>query len=384
MSADVSNSHVHNLDPQEQGHQTGTPLVLGDVDGVTVSEFDGDHGFAVKFPFDRRLSNLLVSGVKDAKFDEQYKEYMVPAAQAEALGKTVVAMRKEVRLANAELAKIRILATQSGRKMMDEAGVPHDDAYGPNVSEFVQPGEFYRGPVINANSRFVAQSTGLGQDGTAFVKIHKLSALDNPNIMKGDKISVVYDNKFTGQVNDASQYKSASDLQAEFEIQQGTEVDGVMLTNRGDKIGIAFEMNPVLAARIRRVETAAFNREERVWEVSKEYAQYALIAADDMRKEFVVDAQDVALLKDFAESKIDGSKVNKAFTKDGVGHSGPILEIGERYALQKVGRDNFTLHHLSAFKETPEQGNVTTTIRYDKGVANVHVKDMTVAKGNQR
>jgi hypothetical protein len=195
----------------QSGSSDMEPLVLGDVDEVVVHDRGEGEGFAVRFPFDRRLARVFLAGVKDAQFDNANTEYQVPAEQAQALGKTVAALRAEVRLTNSEREKINALAMESGYRIQPDSGARGQVV--PNVSAFIEPNLHYRGPIVNANSRFVAQHTGIGkQDGAAFIKIHKLSSLDNQNLMKGDKVGILYDDKFAAKVTDLSQYKSKEDL----------------------------------------------------------------------------------------------------------------------------------------------------------------------------
>ena len=360
--------------------------LLGDFDGVSVHRVDGvswesaDSGFSVTFPMDRKLSQLI-SNVPGAEFNKEIKAFVVPAANADALAQAVAAMRRESLAVTDAGAEIMALAKATGLRMQVDFGAITEAK--PQLSSFIVPGKSYFGEIVNANSHFVAQFSSFGKDdGAAFIQVHRLANLDSGQhqLMKGDKVAVVYDAKFAGVVSDMSQYKSAAELEADYEINLGQMVDGVAVSDRGDKIGVAFSMNPVMAARIRKVEGAAFNKEDRVWEVPKSMQKFALIAAQDLRSEFLLDAQEVAKLHLVAESKIDGAKVYPAFTKDGTGFSGPVIAVADRYALQKTGRDGFTLHHLSQLDAMPVEG-LNMAVKYNKGVGAVFDRDQQQQQG---
>ena len=343
---------------------------LGSADGVSVNTVDG--GFAVSFPFDRQLSGMM-DRVLNAVFNKESKTYAVPSGSAVQLAKVVGAMRVENRAIEAEFKSIKALANLTGLNAQKD----HGTAIGaiPQISAFIDPGKAYRGEIVNANSRFVAQFSGFGkQDSAAFLTIHRLASLDNDRLLKGDKVCIVYDSKFRGAVSDLSRNMSAAELEADYESNQGQKVDGVTVSDRGHKIGIAFEINPNMVSRIRRVEGAAFNKDDKMWEIPKTKQEFALFAVQDLRNEFVADAKDVDELHRVAESKIDGAKVWPAFTRDGQEYFGTVLAVGNRYALQKSGRENFTLHHLSALDQEPIKGH-NLEIQYKKGVGMVHDKD---------
>ena len=338
--------------------------------GVSVKEVVA--GFVVSFPFDRRLAEMM-DRVPNAVFNKESKVYEVPSVSAVPLAKAVSEMRVENQAIAADLESIMTLAKATG------IGAQNTYVTAPGaisrVSTFIDPGKAYRGEIVNANSRFVAQFTGFGkQDGAAFLTIHRLASLDNGNLLKGDTVGIVYDGKFRGAVTDLTRNKSAAELQVDYESDLGQSVDGVMVSDRGDKIGVAFEINPNMLARIQRVEGAAFNKEDKTWEIPKAKQEFALFAVQDMRNEFVVDNKDLATLRQVAESKIDGAKVWPAFTKDGQEYYGTVLAVGDRYALQNTGRENFTLHHLSALDREPIKGH-NLEIQYNKGVGMLHDKD---------
>lgn len=338
--------------------------------GVSVKEVVA--GFVVSFPFDRRLAEMM-DGVPNAVFNKEHKVYEVPSVSAVPLAKVVSEMRVESQAIAADLESIMALAKVSGIGVQNT----HLTAPGaaPRVSSFIDPGKAYRGEIVNANSRFVAQFTGFGkQDGAAFLTIHRLASLDNRNLLKGEKVGIVYDGKFRGAVTDLTRNKSAAELKGDYEVNLGQQVDGVTVSDRGDKIGVAFEINPNMVARIQRVDGAAFNKGDKTWEIPKAKQEFALFAVQDLRDEFVVDTKDRAALHQVAESKIDGAKVWPAFTKDGQGYYGKVLAVGDRYALQNSGRGNFTLHHLSALDQEPIKDH-NLDIQYKKGVGMVHDKD---------
>lgn len=355
------------------------PAFLGNEDGVTVSQLKpAVGGFSVSFAFDRQLAGMM-DRVANATFNKETKTYEVPQASEPTLGNVVSAMRKVARSISDDLAAIQNLATESGRKAQVANGSSHHVT--PQVSMFHEQERFYTGYIVNANAHFVAQLSGFGkQDGAAFVTLHRLADLDRSNLMKGDKVGIRYDARLMGAVTDLSKTKSVAELEADFKQFDGKRVDGVTVTDRGDKVGVAFDINPEMVARIRRVEGAAFHTTDKVWEVPKAKQEFALRAAQDLRHEFVLDAKDIGLMESIAEDKIDAAKVRKAFTKDGQSHFGAVLAVGERYALQKTGRGEFTLHHLASLDQKPAV-NQNLAIEYQKGRGLVVDQDLKRAHG---
>ena len=347
--------------------------MLGSVDGVLVVQ-GATGGYSVSFDFNRELSKMM-DRVPGAVFDKAEKAYQVPEAGFGVLSKTVAAMRHETRSAQTALEGIMALAQASGIQAQQTTEVK------PQISTFREPGKFYGGEIVNVNSHYAAQMCGFGnKDGAAFITVHKLADVDRDSLMKGDQVGIRYDNKFFGTVSDLSKNMSVAEFNAHYEENLGTFVDGVMVMDCGDTIGLAFDIHPVLVPRIRMVEGAAFNRDEGYWEVPKAKQEFALRAAEDMRKEFSLDSKEVAKLTDVAANKIDGAKIFKAFTKDGTSYVGTVVDVGDRYALQKTGRDGFTLHHLSALDQKPEKG-VNLAIRYNKGVGAVVDQDIKREQG---
>lgn len=356
---------------KEKAAQAEVPAFIGSADGITAVEVPG-AGFAVAFEFDRQLSALM-RGVPGAEFDKAQNAFLVPAASVDELGKAVGVMRTAHHFIAESLADITSRASGSGLDAARNNGAAVGVA--AKVDSFIEPEQFYGGPILNMNGHFAAQLTGFGaKDGAAFVKIHRLADLDNSKIMKGDNVGIKYDAKFRGAVTDLSKSKSASDLAAEYDGNLGKAIDGVTVTHRGDKIGVAFDMAPELLARIRRIDGAAFNLADKMWEVPVDKKEFALRAVHDMRAEFLLDAKDAEIMKAAAESKIDGAKVSKAFTKDGQEHFGPVIAVGERFALQKTGADRFSMHHLAALSEKPEIG-ANLAVKYNKGVGAVVDQD---------
>ncbi len=331
---------------------TGEVAMIGNGSGIYVGKTD--KGFEVAFEYDRELSAMLAQ-VHGAVFDKTEKSYSVPFSSEQQLTTVIAAMRKEVGLVADDLAAITELATNTALQSQSEAGVEPDVV--PQISSFIEPGKVYRGTIVNANTRFVAQETGVGkQDGAAFVQIHRLADLPSAGLFKGDSVAVTYDDKFLGEAKPYVRTKPVDVMMGELEANNGQEVDGVVVTDLGDKIGIGFNFNAAMAARIRRLDGAAFNKDEKVWEVPKEVLPFALYAIEDIRKMAVLDAQDVAELTAVAGAKIDNPKIYQADTRHGANHYGVVVEVGQRFALQSSGRGTFNLHHLSLLDQVPVKG----------------------------
>lgn len=340
-------------------------LSLGEEHGIAVEQ--GQQGFLVKTPFDRQLHAML-ERVAGATYTKEHQGFDVPSASQEALGAMLPALRKAAKSIADDLATIKALAqTSAVRRQEARANAPAR----PQISAYHEAGRAYIGEIINANANFVAQLTGFGnKDGAAFVTIHRTADLNARNIMKGDMLRIRYDNRMLGDVTPYERSKSPGELQEEFEAQLGKEISGVTLTDRGDSIGVGFAMNLALVERIRRVDGAAFNQLDKVWEIPKANLEYVLRAAQGMRDDYALDAKEAEMMAGIAENKIDGANVRAAFTKDGQRHSGPIVAVGDRLALQKTGRGDFTLHSLRALSERP-QVNSNAEIEYHNGTGKV-------------
>ena len=381
----MANSKKQNIEAPIPAHESAVPKpgFLGSVDGVTVVETE--TGYAVAFAYDRDLVKFMRS-VPGTQFDRNEELYEVPAASMDALEKAVTAMRTGFHFLGASLENIKLLASTTGYQAQRENGAQSTVA--ARVSDYIEPGKFYGGEILHVNGHYAAQLTGFGKDdGAAFVAIHRLAQLDNQKLMKGENVGIKYDSKFSGAVSDLSRHKSAAELDADFLSQQGKVIDGVMLTDRGSHIGLEFELNPAMLSRLKRVDGAKFNYDDKVWEIPSDKSSFALRAAHDMRAEYVADAKEVVTMKAAAESKIDGAKVFKAFTKDGQEHFGVIIAVGDRYALQKGGQDRFSLHHLAALTEKPVVGQ-SLAIKYNKGVGTavdqIEKKALDKAMGSSR
>jgi hypothetical protein len=350
--------------------------LVGDEGGVKVEVTDA--GYAVTFPYDRELSGMLAKA-DVARFDKEAQAYMVPLESGTKLASVVSAMRRERAWIGSDLDEITLLATSSALNLQHASGAAPDVV--PQVSSFIEPGKFYRGQIVNANTRFAAQATGFGKnDGAAFVQIHRLADVPGAALLKGDSVAISYDDKFRGHANTYSPTKSAEALAADFEAQKGQVIDGVMASDRGDKIGVSFDFNSYMAARIRRVEGAVFHKEDKVWEIPKDKMEFALYAISDLRNEFQLDSKERGALQAVAAAKIDNPVLHNAFTRDGAAHYGVVLEVGERYALQSSGRGNFNLHQLSSLDQMPAKG-ADVKIQYNKGVGAVLTKQVERGAG---
>lgn len=343
-----------------------TTVLLGDSDGVNVVQTK--DAFQVAFTPDRQLAKSM-RDVPGAVLDREAGIYTVPFSSDKELANAVAEMRAEYLAIAADLQSIHELAKTSAIAAQKE----NETAFGvtPMISTYRKVDDQYRGEILNANGRFAAQFTHFGsKDGAAFVTIHRIADLDKAP-MKGDMVGIKYDDKFRGSVTDISKTKSAAQLAEEFEKNKGVEVDGVTVTERGDKIGVAFDMNPVLMARIKRIAGAEFHPQDKVWEVPVGAKDFALRAAEDMRQEVVASTKEVDMLRGVAEQKVDGARVSPAFTKDGQEHFGEVIAVSDRFVLQKGGMANFKLHHRASLdNKSPERGS-NISVKYSKGIGAV-------------
>jgi hypothetical protein len=341
------------------------PPFVGEENGVTAAML-ADGSFAVSFPFDRQLHTVM-RGVPGADFDKQEELYTVPATSKDDLSKALQAIRQGAHFIAESLAGIEGLARGRGFDAQRANGAEH--TVQAQVSDFIEPGRHYGGEILAVNAHYAAQLNGFGKDdGAAFVSIHRLANLEKADLLKGDKVAIKYDNRFIGAVGDLA--KSADELTAEFEATKGKLIDGVTATDRGAMIGVKFDLNPAMLARIRRIDGAAFNRDDGLWEAPAANKPFVLKAVQDMRREHVIAERDAGALRVIAESKMDGAKVSHAFTKDNFEHFGKVIAVGERYVLQKGGKDSFALHHLAALDTKPEVGQ-SLAIKYNRGMGTV-------------
>jgi hypothetical protein len=161
-----------------------------------------------------------------------------------------------------------------------------------------------------------------------------------------------------------------ADLEHDFKSQDGQEFDGVIATDRGETIGVSYEFNPRMNARIRRVDGAQFKKEEKLWEIPKSVKSYALYAIADLRVMFNLDRKDITKLTDVAHEHIDNPKIFSADVRAGATHFGVIVDIGEYLVLQSSGRGTYNLHHLSLLTDVPVKGH-DTKIQYNDGFGQV-------------
>lgn len=332
----------------------------GSVDGVTVAAVEG--GFEVAFEMDRHLVNMMHK-VPGAAFDKAEKVWVVPEASADELAKAVKGMRYEFKEIQKDRESIMALAKSSAIGLQRENGTAQGVA--PMVSDYREAGKSYGGEIIRANGRFVAQFTGFGErDGAAFVTVHRTVEL-NRQLEKGENVWIKYNDKGLGEVSDR---RSKESRIQEFQASDGKTINGVTVTDRGDKLGVAFEVNPALQERIKRIDGAEFNHEDKVWEVSTDKAEFVMRAVEDMRQVYEEQQREASLLSEFAEERMDGAKVRPAFTQDGTEHFGKIAKVGNHFLLQKGALNEFKLHHLDALNEPEKmQEGQNLSIKYNKG-----------------
>lgn len=341
-------------------------LANGKVSGVEV-ERSGDE-ILLRFDFDREMAERLrrVDGVafKDGAWH-------VPASVAVALEKAVKDMRFIYGATEKDRTDIFALATASGIAAQKAEG--HGEV-APKVSDFHRPGTSSSGEIVNVNGRFAAQLTGFGaENGAAFISVHRLANLDNQMIMKGDDVRIAYDDHGKGSVVARS---------AQQQVKMGETVDGVMVDEKDDQLVVAFEFNPPLEARLRRVDGVSFDKAANVFLVPAENRTFVLRAVSDMRKEFNSQQAEKATLGALAQTKVDNAVVRDAFTKDGQRSIGLMVGETERYMLQSVGQGQFKIHRRDALDgDVPVIGHVLD-VGYSKGRATV--KDSTLEKAQGR
>ncbi|NLP65512.1 KfrB domain-containing protein [Paraburkholderia sacchari] len=328
----------------------------GDVDGVSIT-FDGNSSYAVRFGYNPDLV-AQIRAIPGAAFDGN-DAWRVPVAQYDALAEVSASMRKEYLLDVAAHDGIVSLAQQAARERQDTAEVQ------PRLSEFHPRDEALRGEIISVNDRYAAQLTGNGRrDGVAFVTLHRLADLSEA-VLKGDKVSITYDEKGRAKVG------QLLTVEEKLDASLGKSVDGVKVTQEGGQYRIEFDYNPALADRIARIDGADFKRDEKIWVTDANLKSFVARAVNDMRKEVVADRADRDQMMEVAAELIDSPKTHDAFTADGKGYSGRVLAINDRYVLQHSGKDHVTLHRARSFEELPAAGQ-NARISYKQGKAQVN------------
>lgn len=341
---------------------------LGTDRGVTVVR--GDHGFEVAFPFDREMAARL-NRVAGVEFDREVGAYRVPLDVEPALKKAVGDLRYLHEAIAHDRAQIEQLAAASGRDAQRAAGAAPEVE--PKVSSYREAGKAMVGTIVNVNARFAAQLTGHGsQDQAAFLSIHRLGDLDQ-SVMKGDRVAITYDGKGRGQVVERS-------LPAQ-EVPMGKKVDGVEVRENADanQLLVAFDYNPALAARLRRVDGVEFDDKENAFVAPLDKKAFVLRAVGDMRQEFVAQQADRETLSALAISKVDGAHVRDAFTKDGQRHIGVVVGATDRFVLQSTGQGVFQLHRREVLEGAAPVVDHSIEVAYKGGRG--AVKDLTLEKG---
>ena len=126
-----------------------------------------------------------------------------------------------------------------------------------------------------------------------------------------------------------------------------------------------------MKARLQRIADVEFDKEAKIFSVPLDAKEFVVRAVADMRNEYVADGKEVVAMKAIAETKIDGAKVYPAFTKDGQEHFGKVLEVGDRYVLQKGGMDQFKLHHRESLDVKTVEKDQNLLVKYNKGIGAV-------------
>jgi hypothetical protein len=355
----------------------------GSVNGIAVAQID--NGYEVTFDFDRHLVKMMhqIAGVT---FDKDSNTWHVPSSSLDALSKTIPEMRFEAAAIAKNREAILALAKDTAIDRQSANGAGHGVV--PQVSEFHRVGGFYRGEIVNANARFAAQLTGFGdQDGAAFVTIHRTADLDKP-LMKGDVVGIGYDDKGMGSVSDRSKTKSAADMVNEFDSNLGKKVDGVTVSvgQDGDYL-VNHDFNPNMRKRLERIDGVEFSGEDKGFRVPADKKEFLVRAVSDMREESIAAGLEANRMREVASGKMDGAKVGMASFRDGFEYSGKVIEVGERFVLQKGGMDKFNLHYLGALSTKDLDGNKIEAgqnlkVKYNKGIG--MAMDLDRAKAHEK
>jgi hypothetical protein len=327
-----------------------------DESGVKI-DFDGAGIYTVSFDYHPTLVAEMRK-IEGAQFDREANGWKVPASQYEALAEAVKAMRGEFLLDAAARGDIEQRAAVVGKERQGN-GTSVDVA--PRVSDYHGIGDSTRGEIVSVNDRYAAQLTGFGKnDGVSFITLHRLAGLSE-SIFKGDQVSIEYGDKGRAKVTQSMSAEEKLDKSL------GRAVDGVTVTQDGDKYKIAFAYNPALSERLNRVAGTTFDTEQKVHVADANLKTFVARAVNDMRREYVADRGEREKLEALANERIDGAKVHDAFTRDGQNYAGRVLAVSDRYVLQHTGRDHVALHRKDGLRgEVPEVGD-SARISYKGG-----------------
>jgi len=337
--------------------------LLGSNSGVAVVQ-DGEK-FQVAFAIDRELVRR-VKEVTGAAFDKDQGVWTVPVSEQETLTKSIEGMRFESIAIDRDRAAIENLAYDSAVILMGAHGAEQgvEAKIAPAFTKEPSVGE-----IINVNGRFAAQLTGFGKEnGAAFISIHRVADLKEP-VMKGDKVRIAYGEHGLADVSDRSHVKTMDELRKEFNANIGKEFHGVTVTTAENNhdLMVSFGYNPEMKERLQRIADVTFEKSANAFVVPGHLVDNLVRAVSDMRREFVADTQERAQLISLAETKMDGAHVSNAFTKDGLGHYGKVVDVSERYVLQHGGKNEFKLHRRDALDHKDVQKDQSLKITYDKG-----------------
>lgn len=350
--------------------------LTSDEGGVKI-DFDGAGTYTVSFAYHPALVAEMRK-IEGAEFDRNADGWKVPASQYAALAEAVKTMRGEFLLDAAARGDIEQRAALAGKERQSANGTSVDVA--PRVSDYHGIGEPIRGEIICVNDRYAAQLTGFGKsDGVSFVTLHRLAGLSE-SVFKGDQVSIEYGEKGRAKVT------QSMTAEEKLEKSLGRAVDGVTVTQDGDKYKVAFDYNPAMSERISRVAGTTFDKEQKVHVADANLKTFVARAVNDMRKEYVADRGEREKLEALANERIDGAKIHNAFTKDGQNYAGRVLAVSERYVLQHTGRDHAALHRKDSLTgELPEIGD-NTRISYKGGRGEIkgQQQDRSQSQGHSR
>jgi hypothetical protein len=333
-----------------------------------VEVIENRQGMVVKFAYHPEMVARMkrIAGVE---FDDKKGGFVVPKDVVGIARKAVEDVRAIAEQDAKARESIEQMATATARAVMRDNGSGKEAK--PQVSFYHEKDKVYRGEIINANGRYVAQLTGFGnEDGAAFVTLHRLADLNTSELFKGERFAVSYDAKGRGTVEV---------LPPEFDKTLGKEVDGVKVVEVGDKFHVSFSFNPEMSERLNRVAGVEFDQAQKLYTVPLSNRQFVERAVGDMRKINAIETAEMRELQLEAESRIDGAKIVRPLLLGGQDYKGEVVAVAEKFALQHTGREYFTAHRLADLDRHPAVGE-PVKIRYQKSRGQVE----NVTHGKER
>lgn len=201
-------------------------------DGVQVK--DTQHGKLVIFDYDKNLARLI-GPVNGAEFSREAGGWLVPndskallaeQGQASFLERTLNQMRGVVIETAAAYETIQAQAVEVAKGLGCKAGLHHP-----------QPDHSYTGQIIQANTYWAAQLSGIDDNKhVAYITLHKQAELGH-EVFKGDNLRVDYGAHREVKVRTAEVFRQQQEERESLKALAGSKIEGAVVLHANTKDG---------------------------------------------------------------------------------------------------------------------------------------------------